>query len=154
MKNELRWKNVTKGGIDIEAETEIGTYTISFDYGRVSGGANLWLADSEADDFLIYDTANEAKAVAQFHYDNTEMTLPVEIIDRYWNMLSDVEAKQEDEPGTSIPHIKWMISELRKNKEIGKHNRWLGFIQHGLITHGYTTTTTERNFTRPFFTKK
>ena len=82
-----------------------------------------------------------------------ETTLPKEIIDRYWNMLADVELRQEDDPGTSISHIKWMVSELRIPKEIGKHNRWLGFIQHGLIIHGYTTTTEERNFTRPFFTK-
>jgi hypothetical protein len=34
------------------------------------------------------------------------MKIPTEIIDRYWNMLSDIEPKQEDDPGTSIPHIK------------------------------------------------
>lgn len=79
------------------------------------------------------------------------MKIPTEIIDRYWNMLSDIEPKQEDDPGTSIPHIKWMISELRKDKEIGKQN-WLGFIQYALIINGYTSVTEERNFTRPFFT--
>lgn len=82
------------------------------------------------------------------------MKIPTEIIDRYWNMLSDIEPKQEDEPGTSIPHIKWMISELRKDKEIGKQNRWLGFIQYALIINGYTSVTEERNFTRPFFTNE
>jgi len=82
-----------------------------------------------------------------------ETTLPKEVIDRYWNMLADVEARQEDQPGTSINHIKWMVSELRTPKEIGKHNRWLGFIQYGLIINGYTSTTEERNFTRPFFTQ-
>jgi len=68
-------------------------------------------------------------------------------------MLAEVELRQEDEPGTSIEHVKWMVSELRIPKEIGKHNRWLGFIQYALISHGYTSTTAERNFTRPYFTK-
>lgn len=80
-------------------------------------------------------------------------TMHLDIVNRYLEMLVDVEAICEPDPGTSIPHLKWMLSELLIDKEIGKHNRWLGFIQYGLIINGYTTTTAERNFTRPYFTK-
>lgn len=79
-------------------------------------------------------------------------TIHEDIISRYEHMLLDIEAKQEDNPGTSLPHIKWMLTELRKEKEWGKHNRWLGFIQYGLIINGLTTVGAERDFTRPYFT--
>lgn len=75
-----------------------------------------------------------------------------DIVNRYWNMLSNVELKQDDNPGTSLSHVKWMIAELRKPKNFGKQNRWLGFIQYALISAGLTTVEAERNFTRPYFT--
>lgn len=79
------------------------------------------------------------------------MKMPQEVIDRYLNMLSDIESKQEDEPGTSLSHLKWMLGELTKDRPWGKQRGWLGFIQYGLIINGYTTVTQERDFTRPIF---
>lgn len=81
------------------------------------------------------------------------MKMPVEITDRYLRMLSEIEEKQEENPGTSLPHLKWMIKELTKDRPWGKQRGWLGFIQYGLIANGYTTVQAERDFTRPFFVK-
>ena len=81
------------------------------------------------------------------------MQMPTEITDRYLDMLSDIDAIQEPEPGTSLNHLKWMINELTNDRPWGKQRGWLGFIQYGLVVNGYTTVTAERDFTRPFFSK-
>lgn len=81
------------------------------------------------------------------------MKMPQEVIDRYLNMLSNVEARQEDEPGTGLHHLKWMLGELTKDRPWGKQRGWLGFIQYGLVINGITTVTAERDFTRPIFNK-
>jgi hypothetical protein len=80
--------------------------------------------------------------------------IPEEITARYWNMIpAHIDASCEPEPGTSMAHLRWMLQELRTMEDIGKANRWLGFIQGILISRGWTDVTTERNFTRPFFRK-
>lgn len=79
--------------------------------------------------------------------------MPPEITNRYLDMLSDIESKQENDPGTELHHLKWMINELTNDRPWGKQRGWLGFIQYGLIDKGYTTVQAERDFTRPFFSK-
>lgn len=79
--------------------------------------------------------------------------MPSEVVDRYLKMLSDIEAKQDDNPGTELHHLKWMLGELKSDRPWGKQRGWLGFIQYGLIINGYTTVEAERNFTRPIFRK-
>ena len=81
------------------------------------------------------------------------MIMPPEIIDRYLGMLSGIEAKEENDPGTSLNHLKWMVGELTKDRPWGKQRGWLGFIQYGIIINGYTTVKAERDFTRSFFSK-
>ena len=81
------------------------------------------------------------------------MIMPPEITNRYLDMLSDIESKQESDPGTALHHLKWMIKELTNDRPWGKQRGWLGFIQYGLIINGYTTVQAERDFTRPFFSK-
>lgn len=79
--------------------------------------------------------------------------MPKEVTDHYLNMLPDVEAREESDPGTALQHLKWMIGELTKDRPWGKQRGWLGFIQYGLIIRGFTTVTAERDFTRPIFRK-
>jgi len=59
---------------------------------------------------------------------------------------------------TSLNHLLWMCLELARNvfeddMPVDKYSRWLGFIQGCLICKGLTTVETERNITRPWFTK-
>lgn len=79
--------------------------------------------------------------------------VPFEVMHRYWLLLENVEPNCEEEPGTSLPHIKWMLGTMQAFTDVEKQMRWLGFIQGVLIMNGLTTVTEERNFTRPFFKK-
>lgn len=85
--------------------------------------------------------------------------IPTEIIDRYEFILlentrpSEYSVKCEPDPGTSSSHLGWMLRELRTMEDIGKANRWLGFIQGVMVMKGYIRVNEERNFTRPFFQK-
>lgn len=77
--------------------------------------------------------------------------VPAEIVNRYSAMLLGIEAEEQPDPGTSLSHLKWMIGELTKDRPWGKQRGWIGFIQYGLISRGYTSVQAERDFTRPFF---
>lgn len=79
------------------------------------------------------------------------MNVPQEIIDRYDYMLAHYPVRQEDEPGTSPSHLRWMLSKLNKHDDPEKAMRWLGFIQGILTERGRITVTEERNFTRGKF---
>lgn len=50
-------------------------------------------------------------------------------------------------------HLLWMIAQLQQDdtQSITKKHRWLGYIQHALISQGLTTVTAERDFTRNIF---
>ena len=77
-----------------------------------------------------------------------------DILDRYDQMLADQEAECQSNPGTDLSHARWMISEMREMTDAEKAMRWLGFAQCLIILNGRTTVEAERNFTRPYFTKK
>lgn len=55
---------------------------------------------------------------------------------------------------TSFAHLRWMLVEIPNLTDIGKANRWLGYVQGILIANGLTTVEVERNFTRPYFQEK
>mgnify|MGYP001578869147 CR=1 FL=1 len=50
-------------------------------------------------------------------------------------------------------HLLWMINELENNlsQSLTKKHRWLGYIQHAVISQGITDVMTEREFTRDIF---
>ena len=77
---------------------------------------------------------------------------PQEIVERYDNMLYPFARVELDPQGLSPHHLRWMLHQLRSPMEVGKANRWLGFIQAGIIRLGLTTVQAERDFTRPIFT--
>jgi hypothetical protein len=82
--------------------------------------------------------------------------IPTEIIDRYDNILLNLgyEIHCEPLPGVRMWHLRWMLNELRTMTDVGKANRWLGFIQGALAVNGIISVEAERNFTRPFFQKE
>lgn len=81
------------------------------------------------------------------------MNIPVEIIDRYDAILQRYcsYSKCMPNPGTSIPHLRWMLNELRGPMIYGKANRWLGFIQGIMVSQEMISVEVERDFTRPLF---
>ena len=75
-----------------------------------------------------------------------------DITSRYRYMIGNTALCQPD-PGTSLPHLVWMLEEIEKGSmPMDKQCRWLGFVQGILIERGYTDTQTERDFTRHYFT--
>lgn len=87
----------------------------------------------------------------------TEGVIHTDILDRYDGMLKKhIEA---DTPvqfvigsaTTSFTHLRWMLGEIRKMTDVGKANRWLGYIQGVLIFNHFTTLDIEREFMRPYF---
>lgn len=50
-------------------------------------------------------------------------------------------------------HLLWMLDELESNGDqtLTKKHRWLGYIQHAIISVGLTDVMTERNYTRNIF---
>lgn len=80
-----------------------------------------------------------------------DYVLPREVVDRYDNMLMRFGAAELGLSGQEPWHLRWMLGHLREPMPAGKANRWLGFIQAGVIHLGLTTVQAERDFTRPFF---
>jgi len=77
-------------------------------------------------------------------------TIPAEVLDRYLYLIGH-EPSCEPDPGTSLPHLAWMLSELKSGNVRGyKAHRWLGFVQGILIANGHATVPEEREFTRPY----
>lgn len=81
------------------------------------------------------------------------MTIHVDILYRYDEMLHGSHVENEPDPGTRPYHLRWMLRELFHMEDEEKAMRWLGFIQGCLIAQGYTTVQKERDFTRPYFRK-
>lgn len=81
------------------------------------------------------------------------MNIPIEIINRYDNILKSLGYKVEEKsnPGTSGEHLRWMLGKLNEHENPFKAHRWLGFIQGVMIREGWVTVTSERNFTRGKF---
>lgn len=85
------------------------------------------------------------------------------ILDRYDGILAKLSpaVRQEDDPGTSPAHLRWMIRVLRGDAFPAgngkmtplKMHRWLGFIQGNMIAHGALTVSMERELTRGFLTE-
>lgn len=88
-------------------------------------------------------------------------------VDRYIEMIEAKggikpvnETLREDGDPTSLPHILWMLKELKTKIQpysgngfsVDKFSRWLGFIQGVLISKGLTTVRAERDITRSWFT--
>lgn len=75
-----------------------------------------------------------------------------ELLSRYQNMLLDSEGFYINE-FDNTEHLLWMINELRTNQEqsLTKKHRWLGYIQHAIISAGLTDVMTERDYTRQIF---
>lgn len=82
------------------------------------------------------------------------MNFHPEIINRYKKILLSIadHIEREENPGTSYEHLLWMLWQLEhESMDVGKSNRWLGFIQGILIERGHTTVSVERDFTRSYF---
>lgn len=64
-----------------------------------------------------------------------------------------VEAHQEEEGGTSLPHLLWMLEQLiaPSTMSLTKRHRWLGFIQGCMIKDGLLNVQDERRNTRAVF---
>lgn len=79
-----------------------------------------------------------------------------DIIERYDSMLARYTKRVEcvPIPGTYPEHLRWMLSELKSFTDVGKANRWLGFIQGSMIAKNITSVQVERDFTRPYFTSQ
>lgn len=77
--------------------------------------------------------------------------LPKQVVDRYDAMLLPFGPADLGHTGREPRHLRWMLEQLRLPMPVGKANRWLGFIQAGVIALGLTTVQAERDFTRPFF---
>lgn len=75
-----------------------------------------------------------------------------ELIERYLKMLQDADYFAVDEFDNTA-HLVWMLRELQTNdgQSLTKKHRWLGYIQHALISQGLTSVTIERDFTRNIF---
>jgi hypothetical protein len=85
-----------------------------------------------------------------------EPTIHIDILRRYDDFLAKKTKKIEciSVPGYTYPHLRWMIREIVEGRTVGdKAHRWLGFIQGVLIREDHFKVATERDFTRPYFTK-
>lgn len=74
------------------------------------------------------------------------------LITRYIAMLLNNERFYSNE-FDNTDHLIWMLNELSNNQHqsLTKKHRWLGYIQHSLITAGFTDVMTERDYTRDIF---
>lgn len=143
--NDLHWDG-------FRSETRYGTYTIEIDFPEGYGSPPRVLK-LNGEILSLHADIPSAKAAAQSHHDQLFPEIPIEILDRYLSLI-DEDPICEPEPGTSLPHLAWMLQEIREGKvREDKAHRWLGFVQGVLILSGLTGTTRERDFTRPFFNR-
>lgn len=78
-----------------------------------------------------------------------------DIINRYDNALAQLTPYVTciPEPGIYLPHLRWMLEEIRSGRVEGeKSMRWLGFIQGVMTMNDMISVKVERDFTRPYFT--
>jgi len=90
---------------------------------------------------------------------NVPMELSVEmatriVIRRCWNILKKAPKISHAVPELCTNHLIEMCEVLLcKSYPLDKMNRWLGYIQAGLVVHNLITVNDERDFTRPIFHK-
>lgn len=65
----LKWRPIGPIGSDVEAETPIGTYAMSFDAPTAGGATNLWVAGADVDTFSVHEKRRDAEAAAQADYE-------------------------------------------------------------------------------------
>lgn len=75
-----------------------------------------------------------------------------ELLARYGGMLQIADDFYINE-FDNTDHLIWMLNELSNNQDqsLTKKHRWLGYIQHALISAGLTDVMTERDYTRNIF---
>ena len=75
-----------------------------------------------------------------------------QLCSRYRSMLIAADVFAVDEFDNTA-HLLWMIAQLQQDdtQSITKKHRWLGYIQHALISQGLTSVKAERDFTRNIF---
>src|SRR5690606_24783578 len=85
------------------------------------------------------------------------MHIPQPILDRYDALILAIApypVECQEDPGTSYPHLRWMLRTIPTHADPFKANRWLAFVQGVLIERGLTTVPAERDFTRPYFSSR
>ncbi len=84
-----------------------------------------------------------------------ESTIPIEILDRYSDILKRQNASLAIDPdGRHLGHLLWMLEEIRTCSVTNdKAHRWLGYIQGRMVSVNLISVMEERDFTRSFFTK-
>jgi len=65
----LEWRPIGPEGSDVEADTSIGIYTMSFDAPTAGGAVSLWTPGDDADTFTVHENRKSAKAAAQADYE-------------------------------------------------------------------------------------
>jgi hypothetical protein len=65
---KLMWSPISTNGQDVQAETEIGTYTISIDAPFTGGMVYLWLPDTPIHEPLEFEYKHEAVDEAVKHF--------------------------------------------------------------------------------------
>lgn len=65
----LIWRPIGPGASDVEAETPLGVYTMSFDAPTAGGAVNLWMAGADNDTFTVHERRKVAVAAAQADYE-------------------------------------------------------------------------------------
>lgn len=75
-----------------------------------------------------------------------------ELLGRYRAMLQEGDFFYFNE-FDNTDHLLWMLTELttNENQSLTKKHRWLGYIQHAIISAGLTDVMTERDYTRDIF---
>ncbi len=75
-----------------------------------------------------------------------------DLLTRYQTMLSTADSFYIN-AFDNTEHLIWMINELMTNEDqsLTKKHRWLGYIQHAIISAGFTDVRTERDYTRDIF---
>ena len=80
-----------------------------------------------------------------------------DITQRYMKLLGQdgTMANNCEKFPTRLAHLMWMLVEIEGGSmPDDKANRWLGYVQGVMHCRGYIKVNEERDFTRPYFTKK
>ena len=71
------------------------------------------------------------------------------MLSKYFVDIESIEKTNDD--SLSLSHLKWMIISCKNNIDtwsISKMNRWIGFIQAGLLMHKLATMDDLKNYSR------
>ena len=72
-----------------------------------------------------------------------------DVMDQYLTNIDAIEKTDTD--ALSLNHLKWMIMICKNNIDtwsVSKMNRWIGFIQAGLLMHKLTSMDDLKNLSR------